>query len=231
MTPEELQFNQYFLYPFILLLTGSLMTGILIPWYTNRQKNKQNEIEKWRIKQELEKDRLRQDYEFKIKLKQELVNTFHTYWISTFSAIGNFNADVFSHFSINYIERVEGHPGQETSQVRIPDDDGKYPSDIFLSSWNEVHKTVGEKSSEYSTLFMLKLSWYSNNNELVDEFEKIRDKIRGFTIIQSNIINSKNVDDYVKYGDEFVNELDLLYKELKEFRDKLVRLRIDEVVV
>jgi len=231
MTPEELAFNQNLLYPLILLLVGGLMTGILIPWYTNRQKNKQNEIEKLRSSIELDKNRKQQDYQFKIKLKQELVNSFHNYWITTISVIVNFQAGVFDHFSIGPMEKIEDKPGQRSSLLEIHDKDGKYPIDVFLKNWKDLLKQVGRDSSKHSNYFLLKLSWYSDNQELVKEFEELRDRIREITIIESNLINCKDQSEFFKYNQEMTKETEEITENLKIFRYKLVQLKFKEILV
>lgn len=136
MTPEELSFEQNFLYPLILLLVGSLMTGLLIPWYANRQKNKQNQIEELKNKKELEKERSLQDYQFKIKLKQELIDSFHNYWITTYSVISNFQVNIFEHFARTPYEKDKNDITRAT--VIIPDKDGKYPDEIFQQEWIKI---------------------------------------------------------------------------------------------
>lgn len=229
MLTDDPILEQYFLYPLFLLLTGSLMTGILIPWFTNRQKNKQNAIETSRINQELDADRARQDYEFKIKLKQELVEKFNIYWITTYSKLSNFQNEVYLHFSVG--PQISSKPGYQKATINLPDDSGKYPNDVFDDKWKEILETFGKNSSEHATTFIAKLSWYSNNSELIDDFEKIRLGIGDLTIIETNIINAKNTADFITYGDEFTKKSILVRSTLKEYRHKLVNLKIDGVKV
>ena len=64
------------LYPLTLLLVGGLVTGILVPIYTNKQKEREKEIEGVRKEREIAVEHEREDYKFKIKLKQELIDLF-----------------------------------------------------------------------------------------------------------------------------------------------------------
>lgn len=78
---------------------------------------------------------------------------------------------------------------------------------------------------------MLKLSWYSNNQELVKKFEEIRNDIMSYRDTESNIINCKESSKFSKYLNEIVFEQEKIDKKLIEFRNELVKLKIEEVSV
>jgi len=73
MTPEELSYQQGFLYPLYLILIGGLITGGLIPYFNRLHGQKLKEIERKREEAQKRIDREREDYRFELEIKERLI--------------------------------------------------------------------------------------------------------------------------------------------------------------
>jgi len=84
MTPEELAYQQGFLYPLYLILIGGLITGGLIPYFNrlhglklkeieHKREEAQKEIEHKREEAQKRIDREREDYRFELEIKERLI--------------------------------------------------------------------------------------------------------------------------------------------------------------
>lgn len=73
MTPEELSFNENFLYPLFLLLIGGGLSVGLIKLFNFFNEIKLRRIESQRTDNQLRIDREREDYKFELEIKEKLV--------------------------------------------------------------------------------------------------------------------------------------------------------------
>jgi len=76
MTPEEIAFQQSFLYPLYLILIGGLITGSLIPFFNRLHESKLKNIEREHEIIQKRIDREREDYKFELQIKNEIFKKF-----------------------------------------------------------------------------------------------------------------------------------------------------------
>jgi len=87
MTPEELAYQENFLYPLYLILIGGLITGGLIPYFNRLHGNKLTEIQHKREESQKRIDREREDYRFELETKERLIEKIsvrHVWFLKKF---------------------------------------------------------------------------------------------------------------------------------------------------
>ena len=131
-----MSFEENFLYPLGLILAGGVVSGILIPFYTNKQKLREQELENLRKQREVAVEHERADYQFKIKLKEELLDLFNNYRQAILERMNFFSLQVATHYG-SHIKKDENQPDKIIlSRVTIPSEVDKQPKAIFMSEFN-----------------------------------------------------------------------------------------------
>jgi len=116
MTPEELAYQEGFLYPLYLILIAGLITGGLIPYFNRLHGQKLKEIESKREEAQKRIDREREDYRFELEIKERVVNKVserHVWFIKKFGRLNRQNKPMD-------IEELYADALDELNSINVP---------------------------------------------------------------------------------------------------------------
>lgn len=216
-----MSFEEHFLYPLLLIVAGGAVSGIMIPWYTNRQK-----------KRELEVEHGRADHEFKIKLKQELLETFHNYQIKKFYPVVILKSKLFYHYSIGNVFIDSTNPIIRKSRVNITPELYESARHEIISTWKTSQADLDLEGAGFGNLLLMKLEWYTKDKEnLKEKFQNIRTETANLITLLNNLIECKTTSDFVNNLKIFTKTELKIYDLVAEFQKDLVALEINKLPV
>ena len=209
-----------FMYPFLLILTGGGVSGILIPWYTSKQKSREKEIEKERA-----------DYQFKIKLKQEILDLFHNVRQWSFIYPVNFKNRISLHYGTKSTVSKDD-PTMTYLVFEIPKNIKKKPKAVFGKEYSELYNQRMTKFQEYANLFETKVQWYSHDKkEILADFESLGKQTITLMTFLKKVMDSETTDEFIKAGEEFLKCQSELQDKFTNLTKKLVTIKITDIAI